>query len=502
MSAATASLPIPSDNAETRAWVANAVLNRAIVFGLLLVLGFSAISHALGAVANIYTDHRLMPLFMMRDGIRVYADPGQGPMLSTLYPPLSVLLYAPALLFHSPRTAFFVAGLLVQVFSLGPLTLAVYLTRTDRRSHISALLAITAFVLFCNSSDILNNLYLVHADAPAIFLITSGLCCLLLHHRRRTLALLCAASVLIGLSVWAKQTVAPALLVIPLLLLLRREWSLLCVSIASSIATQVVIMLLVIRRTDFHQLLTWLIVIPSKHPWKANPSSTLDDTNRLLLMINFAALVILITVGVRMWQRKHSLRKALGEPWVVFSVTGVLLWPTTVLGFVKIGGANNTLMYATYFLFASVLLLAVQSWANREATGVRIAVIVSVCLLSVPLLIDAAKDCASPGRLLHSSSVDAYEFSVQHPGFVYFPFHPLSVYMAEHRLYHFEFGVSDRAMAGIPIRPDHFQAYIPPHLQYVAFRERRPDAVLALMPEYNRPVSLPELPGWTVLARQ
>ena len=74
---------------------------------------FCAASVVLGcfaAVSDIFTDHNLMPLFMFRDSGRIYLEPNRGPMLTTIYSPLSCLLYAPAVLFHSPRTVFFAAG--------------------------------------------------------------------------------------------------------------------------------------------------------------------------------------------------------------------------------------------------------------------------------------------------------------------------------------------------------------------------------------------------------
>jgi len=78
---------------------------------LIALIAASVVLACFSAVCESFTDHRLMPLFMMRDHLRVYLPPNDGPMLSTLYPPLSVLMYAPAAIFHTPRAAFVVADL-------------------------------------------------------------------------------------------------------------------------------------------------------------------------------------------------------------------------------------------------------------------------------------------------------------------------------------------------------------------------------------------------------
>ena len=156
-----------------------------------------------------------MPLFMMRDHLRVYLPPNDGPMLSTLYPPLSVLMYAPAAIFHSPRTAFFVAGLLSQLFCFVPLFIALRVaSERTSLSRFHVLVTGTAFVLLCNLSEIMGTVYLVHADPPAICLAALAFVCLIAFIRSGRQHILVLAAVLASLAPWAKQTAVPVLILV------------------------------------------------------------------------------------------------------------------------------------------------------------------------------------------------------------------------------------------------------------------------------------------------
>jgi hypothetical protein len=47
-------------------------------------------------------DHRLAPTFALAHGYRLYYGPHQGPVLSTIYGPVTALTYAPSLLASTP----------------------------------------------------------------------------------------------------------------------------------------------------------------------------------------------------------------------------------------------------------------------------------------------------------------------------------------------------------------------------------------------------------------
>ena len=75
--------------------------------------------------------------------------------------------------------------------------------------------------------------------------------------------------------------------------------------------------------------------------------------------------------------------------------------------------------------------------------------------------------------------------------------------MAEGKLYHFEYAVIDRELAGFKPSDDHFRAYIPEKLRYVVFPTwHQSKKMLNYLPEFSQRTRLRELEGWIVYERR
>ena len=74
--------------------------------------------------------------------------------------------------------------------------------------------------------------------------------------------------------------------------------------------------------------------------------------------------------------------------------------------------------------------------------------------------------------------------------------------MAEGQLYHFDYGLYDREIAGFPVSAEHFRANIPPSFRLLCFPNTRNfEYTLKYLPEFNRRVDVPELPGYICYER-
>jgi hypothetical protein len=467
-----------------------------LVVCILLTLVASALA-SLSALTEGFTDHRLAPLFMALTGMRVYAtDPNSGPMMSTLYPPLSFWAYALAGLFTNPAPAFVTAGILVRLFVLIPVLL---LLSTSGRRTTELVIATALFTCWSILSPVLVWAHLVHADAPALFLSGLAVFFTVRYFATNVIWWVFAAAVAASLAPWAKQPAVPIILAPVVALLVAKRWKPLAWYGVSVVLIEGGLMFLFSILYEFSNLWLWLMAIPSRQPWKSVWSTVLPNSNQALLLENTPALVLIFTA---VWTRRRTLREYIERPWAISLVAGLLLWPTSVLGHVKVGGASNSLLYSTYFLAVAALAIMVESLAARTPKWSRTAAVVALIITSVPLLVIIAKTLVVPQRAVISPSVTAYEYMKRHPGEVYFPWYPVAGYMAEHRWYHFELGIFDRIAAGIPIDSVNFQHYLPPDMHYIAFSGTVPSATLELLPEFNRRVELPELLGWTVLARE
>lgn len=469
---------------------------RIVAMVCLLLTLVASILASLTALTNGFTDHRLAPLFMACTGTKVYvADPNIGPMMSTLYPPLSFWLYAPAGLFADPKPAFVIAGVLVQLFSLTPVLL---LLHASGRGMIGLSITMAIFVSWSSLSPVLVNTRLVHADAPALFLSGLAVVSTVRYFASSRIQWVFAAAVTASLAPWAKQPAVPIVALPALVLIAAKRWRPLAWYCAGVVLLEGGWTVFFSTLYGFSNLWLWLIAIPSRQPWTSVWSTALPNANQDLLLENAPALVLIFTV---LWIRRRVFRECIGQPWMVSLAAGLLLWPTAVLGHVKVGGALNALLYSTYFIAIAALALTRESLAHGKPEWVRAAAFSALIATSVPLLITIAKTAVVPHRAVSSPSITAFRYMQRHPGEVYFPWYPVAGYLAEHRWYHFELGISDRTAAGISIDRDNARRYLPPGMHYVAFSGTVPKATLELLPEFDRRVELPELAGWVVLAR-
>jgi hypothetical protein len=87
---------------------------------------------------------------------------------------------------------------------------------------------------------------------------------------------------------------------------------------------------------------------------------------------------------------------------------------------------------------------------------------------------------------------------------VYFPWNPLEHLVVEGRLYHFEYGVYDRILAGYSPSFDHFVHDIPPHSQLICYPPETSvgaRVTLKYLKEFRERVYLQELPNWECYRR-
>jgi hypothetical protein len=207
------------------------------------------------------------------------------------------------------------------------------------------------------------------------------------------------------------------------------------------------------------------------------------------------------------WNSSFARQWVRENPWTLPFLVALCMVPTSLVGRTVLGGAINS-YHTLYYLIAAVGLSLVQSTIKGMAEpGRRIPGL----LLFVSL---AAVACQPPAsfkylrqlpRIWDNPQQRAYEFVRAHPGQAYFPWHPMAGLLAEGRLYHFQYGVIDRMVAGFAPSREHFRAHIPANLRFVVYRKQdlrrahhKWDKKLrrTYLPEYSKEIQLGELPGW------
>ena len=106
-------------------------------------------------------------------------------------------------------------------------------------------------------------------------------------------------------------------------------------------------------------------------------------------------------------------------------------------------------------------------------------------------------------RLADNPQESAFRYVQNHPGKGYFPWTPLAHLLGEGRLYHFDYGMSDRRLGNHPITREHFWHHVPRELEFVAyFRAQDHETLEYYLTDFVLSSPIPELPGWEIYRRR
>lgn len=435
--------------------------------GIVLVAALARIAAGiLDSPAHTFAETRLMPLVQTVRGLPAYPSPEAGPWYVPMYPPLSFLAFAPLLLASKPVAALRIAAALSELYVLLPAALLLALGQ-NRARRVAFLGVASALACWLHASPILSSLFFVHADAPAIFLAGLGVWLLARALERGGAGTLAASVVILSLAPWAKQTFLPiALLPAAALITFSRRKALFC--FLGAIAGTALWTALFGALFGARQLAFWTLEFASRHPWNGPPGDALIGANRLLVAES-AALLALVVGSFR-------LSLGTGERWTaglrrpsgIFLLASLLLWPGSVVGYVKVGGAVNSFIPTLFFLSCGAAASFLHAGAGASASsGALRAAGVSIAVL---LGAQASLDAAATGRHALRAAWDAdfaYATVRRDPSRVLFPWFPLSTYLASGALTHTELGTAERELAGLKLPGAVGDASLPGAVRYV-----------------------------------
>ena len=207
--------------------------------------------------------------------------------------------------------------------------------------------------------------------------------------------------------------------------------------------------------------------------------------------------------GLQRWRRWIA-----ANPWTLLLMTAIVLVPSSVLGYVKIGGYYNNFALTHYFLLAAATVGAVGWWprfASISLARLLRAAAVALCLAEgFSLLIQPGRLAGMYARIAAISDNQQetiYQYTKKHPDVAYFPWNNLSTLLASGRLYHFEWGICDRKEAQIPISPEQLQRHVPSKMVVIGFAPlHQNEYTLEQFPLFRQPVQISDLPGFACYA--
>ena len=418
---------------------------------------------------------RLMPAVALYKGYSLYYPDGQGPLLGWSYGPLMPVLQSPLGTLSHPVAAVVAGGILNEGMLLLPLGLLFWrlLPKVPSRpaSAIVLLCALHSLMLYCPPSAFW--LRGIQVDTFALGLTALGIGTMLGAEPGGPVspARIISSALFFAAAVFTKQNEVFALAA-PLGFLWARDGSrsmlLMVLTLAVAGAVGVV---LCVAFCGWEAMFLNMWVVPSGHPWWR---STVDAVAQIALELlgHLCGLVVLLTMLA--WiSRRHLPRPAtrlewvLSSPWVIPAAAALVMFPISVLGRLKIGGADNS-NHSAYYLFAAVGmmsagLLRFESFLPRGGVP---AIALSVILVAnglLPVESQPLAERAAANRLNRE-----YQFAKQHPGEVWFSSNPLVTLYTDGKLYHQGYGVYDRTLAKQPPTPRQLYEHLPDKLRWVS----------------------------------
>jgi len=506
-----------------RGWRGGSVLDRlgvaSLPFTVSVVLWRWIADVGFRGVVPYWSGARLAAAMTVQRGNSLYSPATSGPVLGWIYPPISALAYLPATFLPDPALAIVAGRCLSLFYYYAPAALVLSSVGSDRRGRpkFGRLLLFLTFALISGESrPLVYSSTEVHADAPAL-----GLAALAVYMVTRSRGgrdpWACAGSLLLAmLSVWAKQLTIPIfLIVLPAWILATggpRRFGLFVLAAAVG-AIGISLLMLVAFEHASMGFNIW--TVPSHHPWRIGWSSEVTST-LVRLQREHLGLLILLAVGslgrVALLPGGTAPGPSLrSDAWPLFLAAALAELPLSVMGYFKVGGAENSLSFCLYFLALGGILLYEPlmvappsaegdgreraSWSWLLVIGLNLTLsLVNHQMLGLAL--NTNDPAWREGRA-------AEQYLRKHRGEVYFPWNPLMHLAVEGESYHFEYGVFDRNLAGFHVRDDHFLRHIPPRTRLVCYPKSLAwaDKLTLNYLKGFREVEVAELPGWECYAR-
>jgi hypothetical protein len=199
--------------------------------------------------------------------------------------------------------------------------------------------------------------------------------------------------------------------------------------------------------------------------------------------------------------------------WAIPCIIGIFMIPVSVIGRMKVWATDNALSFALYFFALAVALYLMKIFKEscsrmRAARASGTLLLLSAIIIPSNLVFTAIPDeLRNITHIWTNQHEVSYKYMKEHPGEAYFPDNPLSSLLAEGKLYHSLYGLTDYNSAGVPVSKELLYCHIPDHMRIIAlsFSIRDPGAEKCLFdffPGFSRQKSVSGLRGFSIYSKR
>lgn len=483
------------------------------LWGALLGSGLAFAVELVRETGFSWNGSRLAAVMGLKFGYRLYYGVGEGPILNTIYGPLSYYPYLPTLALDNPTDAIFAGQIISALLYVIPwIFLSAASAEGLPRKFMGLLVAGLPAVLMVTlkTQGLRYSAVNIHSDAPALFFVGMSLILVGEARAKAGTGTLVTAAALAASGLWAKQTTVMAPLAVTAYLWLNRRYREGLMFLAGVGFFGALLGACFAGVHGYRELELNLFRIPGGHPWRESYFSGARYLLGLPLVWALAgcAAFRLVSTGLQVRDGKGRWSHELESPWILYGMAAVAAFPVSVLGYVKDGGWDNS---ASPFLYSGMLMahaIARQSLADEperpwSARTVRtvIAAFTLICFATGYFL--GWREVRDRWRIrMFNPNQLAFDQIRSDPRIIYYPTLPLAALMAQGKLYHFSRAVQERELAGIEIGASEIERWTPekPELISLILKTPRPRERVYMMKFFpNHTEQLNDVPfkGWT-----
>jgi len=394
-----------------------------------------------------WNDVRLIPAFMLAHGEPLYSLPGHGVITTWMYGPLPLLFYLPVTAMPTITSALLAAGIMNLFIGISAIVIGCTFWPADSASKADRWLAAVLITLLWPES----SFRYIQADNAAILL--GVIASVVLLHKRASQGTVGADWVAAGCA--AACVACKQIHVGPLVALVVWRYSADGPKAASEFLARgllalAAIVLVCCIAFDPRGLWFVLVEIPHRLPWRDDWVERLKGLSVPLTVTVVLPALVLAGWRAHWWKRR--------SPSSLVALTWLCTLPAGLLGALKIGGSINSFIGFQILLPAMVLTLLTQHRLRPWLLG----------LVAIGAAWQAWPPTGAPLYPVLQPARDAVAIARMHPDEMWFPWHPLVSWYAEHRFYHSEDGMYVRFITGHPTTFQEVRRRLPPNFSHLA----------------------------------
>jgi len=482
-------------------WVAMALL--------LSLLALQAAAGILNSPSFVWNEVRLARSVALLHGVSLYPDrDATDPVIGTLHTPVSHCLYLLVAGFHGPTYALLAGSLLSLLLIFVPLGWVLLRASEGARDRLFVTIAAFLFCAFLimQAPGTFHTASMIHTDAAALAFAT--LACGVFCNPRKPISVPQAWLAGVGcvLAVGSKQTMAPIVLAIAMFLGVSAGARVLAHFGAAVLVGGAVLLGAILALVPAQAFLFNTVTMAAHRPLKQGYVEILVMFFRAGKQDALPALFPMLLLPGCQWiaaDRRPDLRDFIrANRWLAFALVAAALIPGTVRAIVTVGADVNHLGMVLYFLFVAAGLAIEQCLADYDNSLLRGSAWMCAALgILVGIAPGATLSLPSRLRDVHENAPEAaLRYELRHPGHAYFPCNPMASLLSNGRVYHVDFSVYDREIAGYPLTSHQYEAGLPSGFEVIAIpsgEQPRSRALQDMLAGYEQVADI-ELPGWTV----